>query len=172
MMGSTIRLTAALALATALSASAAPKPCVPVNQAFAAVNKDVCIAAHICDVVELADGTRFLDVCPPQTSDEECRFTIVSLREDRQEVGELRKYRGMDVQVRGIVRPMHGRAGMLLSHSRQFSGGPPKFRPNPKLARGFDAAQDRTPIQDPNLRSEGGRRSFMNTREIEARPPK
>jgi hypothetical protein len=96
----------------------------------------------------------------------------VSLREDRDQVGELRKYRDMNVQVRGIVQPMHGRAGMVLSHARQFSGGPPKFRPNPMLARGFNAEQSRPPINDPNLRSQGAGRSFMNTRDQETRPAK
>jgi len=61
----------------------------------------------------------------------------------------------MDVEIRGIVQPMHGRAGMVLSHARQFHGGPPKFRPNPLLARGFDAEQERPPVNDPNLRRPG-----------------
>jgi hypothetical protein len=132
------------------------KPCVTADEATRLVNKDVCVTAHIYDVVELPDGTRFLDVCSPETPDEKCRFTILSLWEDREDVGELRKYRDMNVQVRGIVRPMHGRAGMVLSHARQFYGGPPKFKPNPKLARGFNADQSRPPINDPNLRSQGG----------------
>jgi hypothetical protein len=55
----------------------------------------------------------------------------MSLREDRDEVGELRKYRDMDVRIRGIVRPMHGRAGMVLSHARQFYGGRPNSNPTP-----------------------------------------
>lgn len=134
------------------------------------VNKDVCITAHVYDVVQLDDGTRFLDICTPETSDAQCRFTIVSLWEDHDEVGELRKYRDMDVQVRGIVRPMHGRAGMVLSHARQFDGGPPKFKPNPRLARGFNGAQDKPPVGDPNLRSQGGHRAFMNSRDQEPRP--
>jgi len=150
--------------------AAAKKPCVTADEASKLVNKDVCVTAHVYDVVELPDGTRFLDVCAPQTPDEACRFTIVSLREDRGEVGELRKYRDMNVQVRGIVQPMHGRAGMVLSHARQFSGGPPKFRPNPMLARGFNAEQSRPPINDPNLRSQGAGRAFMNTRDQETRP--
>ena len=148
------------------------KPCVTADEASKLVNKDVCVTAHIYDVVELPNGTRFLDVCAPQTPDEACRFTIVSLREDRDQVGELRKYRDMNVQVRGIVQPMHGRAGMVLSHARQFSGGPPKFRPNPMLARGFNAEQSRPPINDPNLRSQGAGRAFMNTRDQETRPAK
>jgi hypothetical protein len=118
-------------------------------------------------VVQLPDGTRFLDVCTPETADAQCKFTIVSLWEDRDDVGELTKYRNMNVQIRGIVRPMHGRAGMVLSHARQFYGGPPKFKPNPLLARGFSADESRPPINDPNLRSQGGRRAFMNTRDKE-----
>jgi hypothetical protein len=147
-------------------------PCVTAEEATKLVNKDVCVSAHIYDVVDLPDGTRFLDVCSPEMPDEKCRFTIVSLWEDRDEVGELRKYRDMDVRVRGIVRPMHGRAGMVLSHARQFYGGPPKFKPNPKLARGFTADEGRPPVYDPNLRSQGGGRAFMNTRDKEALPGK
>jgi len=154
------------------ASGANPKPCLTAEEASKMLNKDICISAHVYDVVQLPDGTRFLDVCTPQTMDDACRFTIVSLSEDREEVGELNKYRDMNVQIRGIVRPMHGRAGMLLSHARQFYGGPPKFKPNPKLARGFDAAQSRPPVNDPNLRSQGAGRAFMNTRNQEPRPAK
>jgi hypothetical protein len=159
-------------LSPALALAGKPMPCVTADEATQLMNRDVCITAHIYDVVELPDGTRFLDVCTPQTPDEQCRFTIVSLWEDREDVGELRKYRDMDVQVRGIVRPMHGRAGMVVSHARQFYGGPPKFKPNPKLARGFTADESRPPIHDPNLRSQGGGRAFMNSRDRETLPAK
>ena len=161
-----------LLAAPALAFAGKPKPCVTADEAAQMVNKDVCVSAHIYDVVELPDGTRFLDVCSPQIMDEMCRFTIVSLWEDREDVGELRKYRDMDVQVRGIVRPMHGRAGMVLNHARQFNGGPPKFKPNPRLAHGFNAEQDRPPIGDTNLRAQGGRRAFMNSRDQETVPGK
>jgi|SRR5208337_470075 len=161
------------ALASPIPALAgSPKSCVPADEASKMLNKDVCISAHVYDVVQLPDGTRYLDVCTPETPDEACRFTIISLWEDHDEVGELMKYRDMNVQVRGIVQPMHGRAGMLLSHSRQFYGGPPKFRPNPKLVRGFNADQSRPPINDPNLRAQGGRRGFMNSRDQETRTGK
>jgi hypothetical protein len=156
-----------LAAVTLPALASTQKPCVTADQAAKLVNKDVCVTAYVYDVVKLPDGTRFLDVCTPQTSDDACRFTIVSLWEDHDEVGELAKYRNMNVQVRGIVQPMHGRAGMVLSHVRQFSGGPPKFRPNPKLAPGFNSEQSDTPVSDPNLRSQGGRRAFMNTRDQE-----
>lgn len=151
---------------------AAQKPCVTADEASKLVNKDICVSAHVYEVVELPSGTRYLDVCTPDTPDDKCRFTIVSLREDRDKVGELGRYRGMDVHVRGIVQPMHGRAGMVLSHARQFYGGPPRFRPNARLARGFDSEQSRPPITDPNLRSQGGHRAFMNTRDQEGRPGK
>ena len=87
---------------------ATPKSCVPAGEASRMVKRDVCVSAHVYDVVQLADGTRFLDVCTPETPDDACRFTIVSRWEDHEDVGELRKYRDMDVQVRGIV--VHARA--------------------------------------------------------------
>jgi hypothetical protein len=162
-----------LVLAAPLPTQAsANKPCVPAEQASKMLKKDVCVSAHVYDVVQLPDGTRFLDVCTPQTPDDACRFTIVSLWEDHADVGELRKYRDMNVEVRGIVEPMHGRTGMVLSHARQFYGGPPKFKPNPRLAHGFSADESRPPVNDPNLHAQGARRAFMNTRDQETRPAK
>lgn len=163
-----------------LLAACAPSPCfaakarhcVTTDEAPKMLNKDVCVSAHIYDVVQLPDGTRFLDVCPPRTPDSGCRFTIVSFAQDRDTVGELKKYRNENVEIRGIVRPMHGRAGIVLSHVRQFHGGPPRFRPNPMLLRGFNADEDRPPVADPNLRSYGHSRSFMNSRDQERRPAK
>jgi len=104
-----------LACAPAVIFAGTQKPCVTADEASKLINKDVCVSAHVYDVVELPDGTRFLDICTPETPDEKCEFTIVSLSKDRDTVGELHKYRDMDVHVRGIVRPMHGRAGMVLS---------------------------------------------------------
>ena len=161
-----------LALASLSAQAAKPRPCIPIEDAPQNLNKDICITAHVYDVVELPDGTRFLDVCTPQTPDDACRFTIVSLWEDHTEVGDLKNYRDMNIQVRGIVQSLHGRAGLVLSHSRQFNGGPPKFRPNPLLARGFNAGQSRPPVNDPNLHSHSATRSFMNTRDQEPRPSK
>jgi hypothetical protein len=148
------------------------KNCVTADEAAKVPNKEVCITAHVYEIVELPNGTRFLDVCAPDTSDDSCHFTIMSLREDRREVGDLLKYRDADVRLRGVVQSMHGRYGMRLSHARQFYGGPPKFKPNRKLLRGFDAERDRRPLRDPNLRSQGGRRAFMDNNDQTSRPAK
>jgi len=99
------------AVSSAMAFAGTPKACVTADEATKLLNKDICISAHIYDVVELPDGTRYLDVCTPDTPDERCRFTVVSLWEDRDEVGELRKYRDMDVRIRGIVRPCTGAPG-------------------------------------------------------------
>ena len=147
----------------ALAAAKSHKPCVPLDEATRRLNRDVCVTAHVYEVVELPDGTRYLDICAPSTPDEKCRFTIISLQADRNTVGDLSQYRDRDVQVRGIVRPMHGRACIVLSHARQFHGGSGKFKPNPRLAAQFDADQAHPLIGDPNLRAHGGRRSFMNS---------
>lgn len=144
------------------------KACVSISDAMTLTGKDICVAAHVFDVVQLSDGTRFLDVCPPDLPDERCHFTFVSLQSDREEVGDLTRYRDQDVHVRGIIRATHGRMGIIISHMRQFRGGPEKFRPNPRLARGFDAQSDRPPVRDPNLSAGGRHRSFMNSRDTES----
>ena len=150
------------------------KPCLPAAEAASEpsqnINKDICVSAHVYDIVELADGTRFLDVCPTDVPDEQCRFTLLSPRADRDDVGDLRRYRNQNIEVRGTVRSMHGRMGIVISHVRQFSGGPEKFRPNPKLLRNFNGQSDRMPVRDPNLSPSGHHRSFMNTRDQEPLP--
>jgi len=90
----------------------------------------------------------------PQITDDKCRFTVVSYREDHIEVGELKKYRDMDVEIRGIVQPMHGRAGMGPEPREQFPRRPAEVQAGTRCWRGgFDAEQERPPVNDPNLRS-------------------
>ncbi len=148
----------------------APRPCIQTDQAPQFLGKDVCVRAHVYDVVELKDGTRFLDVCPLSMPDAECRFLMLSLYADHGEVGELRRYQNQNVLVRGVIRPMHGRMGIMISNARQFTGGPEKFRPNPRLLRGFFGQSDQMPVSDPNLASHGRRRSFMNSYNTIQRP--
>ena len=164
----------ALCILAASSVALARKPrgCLTPDEAAGRLHKDVCLAAHVYSVVQLPDGTRFLDVCSPETPDESCRFTVVSLRDDSTEVGDLAGYREKDLQISGTVQAMHGRSGMVLSHARQFSGGPPKFRPNPRLLKGFGGEQEKPPIADPNLRRQGGHRAFMNQKDQEPMPRK
>jgi hypothetical protein len=159
-------------VAPAFSFAAKARRCFTADQASTMLNEDVCVSAHVYDVVRLPDGTRFLDVCPPATPDASCRFTIVSFAIDRDAVGELARFRDTNVQIRGIVRPMRGRSEIVLSHVRQFYGGPPRFRPNPNLLRGVSADTERPPVADPNLHTHGRARAFMNSRDQETRPAK
>ena len=133
----------------------AQRPCYGWLEAGLHLNRDVCISAHVYDVVELADGTRFLDVCSPETPDEKCSFTIISLQQDRKEVGALDGLRGQEVEIRGTVHSFARRAGIILSHERQLHGGAEKFRPNPALLKGFSAADGKPAFDDPAFRSGG-----------------
>jgi hypothetical protein len=153
-------------------AKLAGKECLPVAEAEQEQNrnKDICLSAHVFNVVELKDGTRFLDVCRTDLPDDLCRFTLVSMPADREDVGDLSKYRDRDVTLRGIVRATHGRMGIVISHMRQFNGGPEKFRPNPRLLRDFNGQSDRMPVRDPNLAPSGRHRSFMNSNDKEELP--
>lgn len=136
--------------ATALVAA---RTCYKPEEALTHQNKDVCVSAHVYDVVELSDGTRFLDLCSPETSDAQCRFTIMSMSTDRKTVGDLYQYRLQDIQVRGVVHPFAGRGEIILSDARQFHGGGEKFRPNPALIKGFSAETGKPAVNDPALKS-------------------
>jgi hypothetical protein len=138
---------------------AASRPCYELPEAGRHLNQDVCVHAHVYDVIELADGTRFLDVCSPETSDAACHFTIISLRQDRNEVGGLEPLRGQEIEIRGTVHSFAERSGIILSHARQLHGGAEKFRPNPALLKGFSAADSKSAFDDPAFRSGGHHRA-------------
>jgi hypothetical protein len=140
------------------ASAATAKLCFDMLQASQHLNQDVCIHAHVYDVIELADGTRFLDVCSPETSDAACRFTVISLRQDQKEVGSLDSLRGQEIDVRGTIHSLADRAGIILSHERQLHGGAEKFRPNPALMKGFSAADGKSAFDDPAFKSGGHRR--------------
>jgi hypothetical protein len=155
-----MRMLALVALILCQVGFAAPRACVPVHDVGNHLNKDICVAAHVYEVIELQDGTRFLDLCSPEVPDEQCRFSVVSPREDRGEVGELKQLREQEIQIRGIVRPFGGRMEIVLSHVRQLRGGSEKFRPNPALLPGFSAENGKPAFSDPGLRGSRHRSAF------------
>ncbi len=134
---------------------AASRPCYAPLEAGQHLNQDVCIHAHVYEVIELADGTRFLDVCSPETSDEACHFTIISLRQDRKDVGGLDSLRSQEIEIRGTVHSFAERSGIILSEARQLHGGAEKFRPSPALIKGFSAADGKSAFDDPAFKSGG-----------------
>lgn len=134
-----------------VAACFAARPCYTPEEASAHDGKDICVAAHVYDVVETEDGTRYLDVCKPGSEDGTCRFTVVSLSADRKEVGSLERIKAQDVQLRGVVHAMHGQSMMLLSHARQFHDGPEKFHPNASLMAGFGADREGAAFRDPSM---------------------
>ncbi len=158
-------LFALVLLVCSLPAAFATRTCVPPDQAPQHAEKEICVAAHVYDVVEVADGTRYLDVCKPDVPDESCRFTVISLPMDRKEVGDLSSYRDQDVQIRGTVHVVRGQSTILLSHARQFKDGAEKFRPNPALMAGFSAENGSTAFHDPAMsaRRHKGSSAFKGT---------
>ncbi len=129
----------------------ASRPCLSPDEVIEHAEKDVCVNAHVYDVVSSSDGTRYLDVCKPEVADTACHFTVVSLPVDRRQVGELEGYRDQDIHIRGVVHAMHGQSVIVLSQARQFKDGPEKFRPNPALMAGFSADSGNTAFKDPAL---------------------
>ena len=157
-----VRVMAALYFLLCCTGLHGARTCYSPDEALTHENKDICIAAHVYDVVELSDGTRFLDLCSPETPDSECIFTVMSLNSDRKEVGDLDQYREHDIELRGVVHAYRGRGEILLSHARQFHGGAEKFHPNPALLHGFSADNGKMAFSDPAMRS-GRHRSIFQS---------
>ena len=128
-----------LLLASTSVASANEKQCMAPNEALAHINKRVCITAHVYRVVDAANGTHFLDVCSPQTSDMDCHFFIVSFIGDEESVGDLQGLVHQTIHIRGTVHTVQGRADIVLSSKQQLHGGKEKFHPNPELVKSFSA---------------------------------
>ncbi len=141
------------------------RTCYPPDEAAAHAEKDICVAAHVYNVVETADGTRYLDVCKPGTADEDCHLAILSMAVDRKEVGELSGLRDQDISLRGTIHVFHGQNTLILSHARQFKDGPEKFRPNPTLLSAFNAGTSQMAVKDPALSGHRrtGRSAFRGT---------
>jgi len=145
---------------TAMPALATPKGCISPESTRDYLNKDVCVNAHVYDIIELSDGTRFLDLCTPETPDDKCRFSIISLNADRKDVGDLTRYREQDIHIRGVVRPFNFRTQIILSREQQFHGGSEKFRANPALLKGFSAEDSHAAFSDPATRASHHKSSF------------
>jgi hypothetical protein len=140
-----------LATLPALPAAARTPTCAPVDDGGLRTSHDVCVSAHVYDVVTVENGTRFLDLCSPDVSDAECRFSIVSYSADRHSVGDLDQFRGKDVEIRGVVERYGPRFLMVLNDERQFHHGAAQFRPDPRLLSGF-SAEDSQPRNAPELK--------------------
>lgn len=140
---------------------ASPRTCYTPEEAADHPEKDICLNAHVYDVVESADGTRYLDLCKPGVTDSACHMTVVSFAADRKEVGALDTLREQDVHVRGVVHTIHGQSMMLLSHARQLHDGPEKFHPNPELLSGFSASSNGTAFRDPAMTSHKSKKASV-----------
>ena len=128
-----------LAMLPVLQAAGASPACSPLDDGILRASRDACVSAHVYDVVTVENGTRFLDLCSPETADAQCHFSIVSYGADRRVVGDLEQLRGKDVEVRGGVQRYGQRYLMVLNNERQFHHGSPEFRPDPRLLSGFSA---------------------------------
>ena len=140
-----------LASLPALPGYASSPACAPVDDGALRASRDACVSAHVYDVVTIENGTRFLDLCSPETADAQCRFSVVTYRDDKRSVGDLEKFRGKDVEIRGTVQHFGERYLMVLNDQRQFHHGAAQFRPDPRLLSGF-SAEDSLPNDAPELK--------------------
>lgn len=144
-------LLTAFALLLALPLLAESPACLTLEELQMRTSRDVCIAAHVYDVVTIENGTRFLDLCSAETSDNQCRFSVVSYRADRTSVGNLEQLSGKNVEIRGAIQKFGSRYVMILNDDGQLHHRQPRFRPDPRLLAGF-SAEDSQPQDAPELK--------------------
>ena len=141
----------AMAILLALPAAASMPACTALDDGQLRPSHDACVAAHVYNVVTVENGTRFLDLCSPETADAGCRFSIVSYSADRTSVGNLELLRNTNVEVRGAIQKFGTRYLMVLNDDGQLHHRAPHFRPDPRLLSGFSAA-DSQPQNAPELK--------------------
>lgn len=170
-----------LSLACILFAGLAPahaaSRCHTPSTALRRLHRKLCVKAHVYREITLDDGARILDVCKPGAPASRCHFAFVSLDRHRAAVGSLSRYVGKEIAVRGVVKPIHGRAEILLTrasqihlaarhhrmkpaaqaHANQARAHRSRFHPNPELLKAFNATRSRMPIRTPAFRSSSGR---------------
>ena len=153
-----MRYSALFLLSALVPAAYARVPsCSSADDASLHASEDTCLRAHVFDVVTVPGGTRFLDLCSPDTSDSACRVSVVSYPKDAKQVGDLEGMRGKDIAIRGAVQNYNGRYVLVLNDERQLRGGAARFAPDPRLLRGTSAegGEDNSPELRVNFHHRG-----------------
>ena len=145
------------ALMPAAIAHARTPACSPADDARLHSSEDICLQAHVFDIVTVAGGTRFLDLCSPDTSDDACHVSVVSYAKDRKQVGDIEAVRGKDISIRGALQNYNGHYVLVLNDERQLRGGAAHFTPDPRLLRSTSAesGEDKSPELRVNFHHRG-----------------
>lgn len=160
-------------LLTAPAKLLAARHCYTPAEAAQHLGQKVCITAHVYREINLDDGSRILDLCPPgQTAD--CPFAVVSLNRDRKHVGDLHRLIDHQIEVVGKIEPIRKRTEILLRHKSQIissltaeevaeqdsgnktSDRKGRFHANPALLKNFNASQNRAPISSTVFHASSG----------------
>lgn len=155
-----MRFSALFLLSTLMPAAIAhahTPACTPAADTTLRASEDTCLQAHVFDVVTVSGGTRFLDLCSPDTPDDACHVSIVSYGKDRKQVGDLEAMRGKDISIRGALQNYNGRYVLVLNEERQLRGGAARFAPDQRLLRGTSAesGEDKSPELRVNFHHRG-----------------
>lgn len=103
--------------------------CVPVQEAGRHIGQTQCVAGKVLRVKVGAAGVHFLDFCEDQAP---CPFTVVIFSGDLKDVGDVRRFAGRMIEIKGPVKLYDGRAEIILSRISQVTGGAAMIPPLPK----------------------------------------
>ncbi len=117
------------ALFLLFSATAFAKDCIPFDQAAEHIGKTVCVSGKVLKVAQTNFGSFFLDFCEDY---KKCPFTVVVMRKDLADVGDVRALEGKQIEITGKIKDYRGRAEIVLKDVQQLEGDAGKLPPIPK----------------------------------------
>jgi hypothetical protein len=125
-----VRLSVFLAVAAcSFCVSSAAADCIPIQDASLHVGQTQCVTGKVLRVKVATSGVHFLDFCEDQVA---CPFTVVIFSYDLKDVGDVRRFAGRTIEIRGPVKLYDGRPEIILSRISQVTGGAAMIPPLPK----------------------------------------
>lgn len=111
------------------SVPALARKCIPFELAPEHIGETACVTGHVLKVQQTKAGTSFLDFCEDYKT---CPFTVIVMRDDLKNVGDVRLLEGKDIEISGKIKKYRGRAEIVLERTAQLFGEAAKLPPLPK----------------------------------------
>ncbi len=103
--------------------------CVSISEATKHVGEVKCVEGKVVRVQVGTAGVHYLHFCEDQAA---CPFYVVVFPHDLKDVGDVRRFAGREIQIRGMLKLYDGRPEIILSRISQVTGGAAMIPPLPK----------------------------------------
>jgi len=106
--------------------------CIPIDQAREHVGENKCVTGKVVRVKVGVKGVHYLDFCEDQMA---CPFSVVVFWHDLKDVGDVRRFAGRTIEIKGPVKLYDGHAEIILNRISQITGGAALI---PTLPKNYD----------------------------------